>query len=93
MTPPTVVHADQDSLKKYVGRYEVEPTNVWEVVLEDGSLWLKNIRPVKVRLLQTTNAKFFIDGREDLSVVFETNEKGAITGFKIGGLCSVRKLL
>ena len=93
MSMPSVAHPSPDTLKKYVGKYELEPGNVWEVVLEDGALWLKNFRPVKLRVLAASETKFFIEGREDLSLVFEKSPAGMISSLKMSGFGPARRLL
>jgi CubicO group peptidase (beta-lactamase class C family) len=93
MIMPTVVHASPETLRRYIGKYELEPGNVWEVVLEDGALWLKNFRPVKVRVLPASETKFFIDGREDLSLVFEKSPTGVVSSLKMSGFGPARRLL
>ncbi len=93
MTMPTVVHPSADTLRKYIGKYELEPGNVLEVVLEDGALWLKNFRPVMVRVLATSETKLFIDGREDLSLVFEKSPTGVVSSLTMSGFGPARRLL
>jgi CubicO group peptidase (beta-lactamase class C family) len=93
MSMPMVAHPSPEALQKYVGKYELEPGNVWEVVLEDGALWLKNFRPVKVRVLPASETKFFIDGREDLSLVFEKSPTGVVSSLKLSGFGPARRLL
>ena len=93
MNMPTVAHTSPDKLQKYVGQYKFEAGNVWEVVLEDGSLWLKNFRPWRVKVVPASETKFFLDGREDLNLVFERSETGVVSTLKLSGFGPARKLL
>ena len=70
-----------ESLKKYVGRYELEtgliPISTLDVTLEDGDLWVKPSLVKKRRLVHRSRTRF-TDEVEGAGYFFNKDEEGRI---------------
>jgi hypothetical protein len=70
-----------ESLKKYVGRYELEtgliPISTLDVTLEDGDLWVKPSLVKKRRLVHRSRTRF-TDELEGAGYFFNKDEEGHI---------------
>lgn len=92
MALPVVTSLSPDVMSRYVGGYKFETGSTWNITFEKGHLWLNNYRPTSVKILPRDEKNFFVEGREDIPVVFELNEKGDVTGLKLGTREPARKL-
>ena len=92
MTFPVAREVDASVLRGYVGKYEFAPGAVAEITFEDGVLWIKPPGEERTRLFGESQDVFFGEGMEEISLVFERDEKGAVVSFSAGGGNSARKL-
>ena len=70
---------DPEVYKLYAGKYEIAPGDFFIVEKADDKLYLED-RGNKAELLPEGNHKFFIRYPADLTVLFETDDKGSVTG-------------
>lgn len=81
-----VVHASEvnyGDLRKFVGRYEVDPTRaenfVLDITLEAGELWLKPSHSAKRRLIRQSEGDF-IDSYSDYNLTAVLDERDRVIG-------------
>jgi hypothetical protein len=92
MTFPVAKPIDPRLLVDYVGKYEFAPGAIAEVTLEDGILWVKAPGEEKSKLLAESESVFFLEGREEVSLIFKRDGKGSVTGFTVRDGNSARRL-
>jgi hypothetical protein len=81
MQDKAIHKVNPETLKKYVGRYELEtgiiPISTLDVTLEDGDLWIKPSLVKKRRLVRRTKTRF-TDELEGAHYIFNQDEEGKI---------------
>ena len=90
--------ADYGSLRRFIGRYEVDPKRkenfVLDITLEDGGLWLKPSHARKRRLIRQSETDFS-DSFNDYDITAVTDARGRVAGLRLnswGGNATARKL-
>jgi len=78
MTLPVAIQLASEVMLKYVGKYEMAPGFIAEVSLEKNHLWIKTPDGTRWKLLPESEAKFFLEGREEMSLIFNKDEKGNV---------------
>lgn len=73
------VKADPETLKAYVGSYELQPGFVVTFTLEDGVLMGKPTGQEKVALEQVSTDEFFVSSVK-ANVKFQRDDEGTVTG-------------
>ncbi len=72
--------------RKFIGRYEVDPSRsenfILDITLENGELWLKPSHAAKRKLLQTSETSF-TDAYSDFRLTFIYGDKGAVIGLRL----------
>jgi CubicO group peptidase (beta-lactamase class C family) len=91
MTLPVAIQLASEVMLKYVGKYEIAPGLIAEVSLEKNYLWIKTPDGTRWKLLPESEAKFFLEGREEVSLIFNNDEKGNVISL-ISSLMIARKL-
>ena len=91
--------ADYGSLKRFIGRYEVDPNRrenfVLDITLEDGGLWLKPSHAQKRRLIRQSETDF-TDAYNDYDITAIADEAGRVAGLRLnswGRDVTARRLL
>lgn len=78
--------ADYGSLRRYIGRYEVDPKRaenfVLDITLEDGGLWLKPSHARKRRLIRQSETDF-TDSYNDYNITAIPDEGGRVAGLRL----------
>jgi hypothetical protein len=81
MQDKAIHKVNPQTLKKYVGRYELEtgiiPISTLDVTLEDGDLWIKPSLVKKRRLVRRSKTRF-TDELEGAPYIFNQDEEGKI---------------
>jgi hypothetical protein len=81
MQDKAIHKVNPETLKKYVGRYELEtgiiPISTLDVTLEDGDLWIKPSLVKKRRLVRRSKTRF-TDEVEGAPYIFNQDEEGKI---------------
>jgi len=77
--PKQPVDIDPALLDTYAGQYEIAPGDHFLVEKKEGKLWFTD-RGNSAELFPEAPAKFFIRYPADLTVTFETDATGAVTG-------------
>ncbi|HEV7859223.1 MAG TPA: hypothetical protein VGO91_11445 [Pyrinomonadaceae bacterium] len=81
MQDKAIHKVNPETLKKYVGRYELEtgiiPISTLDVTLEDGDLWIKPSLVKKRRLVRRSKTRF-TDELEGALYIFNQDEEGKI---------------
>jgi hypothetical protein len=81
MQEKAIHKVNPETLKKYVGRYELEtgiiPISTLDVTLEDGDLWIKPSLVKKRRLVRRSKTRF-VDELEGAPYIFNDDEEGKI---------------
>lgn len=75
---PVAVSVAPEALRKCVGQYELAPGAIVEVSLEKNDLWFKTPDGKSGKLLPESATKYFVEGREEVHVSFNPDEKGNI---------------
>ena len=78
LRPPKSVSIDPKILAKYVGRYEVPPSRVFTVTLEDGHLVTQMTGQGPIPVLASSEHDFFVKD-VDVRLTFHTDPKGNAT--------------
>jgi lysophospholipase L1-like esterase len=73
------ISIDAALLETYAGQYEIAPGDFFQVEKKEGKLYFTD-RGNSAELLPEAPAKFFIRYPADLSVTFETDANGVVTG-------------
>lgn len=92
MIMPDAVRLGPEVLKKYVGTYRTDTGDHWSVTLDENHLWLNNDGPQIVKIIPTGEKKFFIEGREDIAVVFDIHASGRVMSLKMGSYSPAQKV-
>jgi len=79
MRPPKSVPLDAKVLEKYVGRYQVPPSRVFTVTVEDGHLVTQMTGQGPVPVLASGQHDFFVKD-VDIRLTFQTDAAGKVTG-------------
>jgi beta-lactamase regulating signal transducer with metallopeptidase domain len=78
--------ADYGSLRKFIGRYEVDPKRrenfVLDITLEDSGLWLKPSHAQKRRLIRKSETEF-TDAYNDYRLTAIPDEAGRVVGLRL----------
>jgi beta-lactamase regulating signal transducer with metallopeptidase domain len=78
--------ADYGSLRRFVGRYEVDPGRaenfVLDITLEDGGLWLKPSHANKRRLIRQSETDF-TDAYNDYRLTAIPDDAGRVAGLRL----------
>lgn len=86
---PLMQTAHAVDLRKYVGRYAVDPTVmenfVFDVSLDGGSLWLKPSHAQRRRLIAKSDVEFRDETSDGTSVTFNWDETGNVTSMTYRG--------
>ncbi len=86
---PLFQSAHPVDLKKFVGRYAVDPSMmenfVFDVSLEGGDLWLKPSHAKKHKLVPQSSVDFLDSESVDTRVSFVLDSNGNVEGLKIAG--------
>jgi hypothetical protein len=77
------VKVDEKTLQSFVGSYELKPSVVVEVSLEDGNLRLKVPGQEKATLVATSQTDFSVKDVQGIGVTFKIDEKGVVTGMTV----------
>lgn len=89
---PVAIQLAPDIMQKYVGRYEIEPEYIAEVMLENDSLWMQMLHGEKSKLLPESEATYFFEGREEENLTFNKNDTGNVISVTVFGGVTARKL-
>jgi hypothetical protein len=77
------VKVDEKTLQSYVGTYELKPSVVMEVSLEEGNLRLKVPGQEKATLVATSQTDFSVKDVQEVGVTFKVDDKGIVTGMTV----------
>jgi hypothetical protein len=77
------VKVDEKTLQSYVGTYELKPSVVMEVSLEEGNLRLKVPGQEKATLVATSQTDFSVKDIQGMGVTFKVDDKGIVTGMTV----------
>ncbi len=80
---PTAVKVDSAALQKYVGKYELAPEFILTVTLENDALHLQATGQGKNKLAAKSEADFYLEAVTQISLTFNKNEKGEVTGLTL----------
>jgi CubicO group peptidase (beta-lactamase class C family) len=89
---PVAIQLAPDIMQKYVGRYEIEPEYIAEVMLENDSLWIHLPHREKSKLVPESEVTYFFEGKEEKNLTFNKNDVDNVIGVTIFGSVSARKL-
>lgn len=86
---PVMQTAHSVDLRKYAGRYAVDPfvmeNFVFDVTLEAGGLWLKPSHAQKRRLIAKSDVDFMDETSDDTYITFNWDETGNVTSMTFRG--------
>jgi beta-lactamase regulating signal transducer with metallopeptidase domain len=78
--------ADYGSLRKFIGRYEVDPQRrenfILDITLEDGGLWLKPSHAARRRLIRQSETDF-TDSYNDYNFTAIPDDGGRVVGLRL----------
>lgn len=80
MTFPAAVKISPEVLRQYVGKYEMETGETFEISFENDALTVKPSGLLPIKLVPESEVKFFVEGSEDDRYFFRKDEKGKVTG-------------
>jgi CubicO group peptidase (beta-lactamase class C family) len=86
----TVAQVDASVLRAYEGRYEMGPSHVVTVALEDGHLYLRD-RDQRIELFPESTKRFF-ELVESTELEFLRDAGGTVTGLLVDGSLIARRL-
>lgn len=89
---PVAIQLASDMMQKYVGRYEIEPEYIAEVMFENDSLWMQMPAREKLKLLPESESMFFFEGKEEESLTFNKNDTGKVISVTVLGTVTARRL-
>ena len=92
LTLPRAIVLQPVRMEEYAGRYELAPGAVAKLALDDGALWITPPGQEKMKLLAETPDHWFVEGSEFMSLTFQRDAGGTISGFKVDGGGSARRL-
>lgn len=90
LTFPVAIPLAPEVMRKYVGKYEIQPGWILKITLEKNTLWSKIEE--KAKLLPESETRFFVEGREERGLTFHKDEKGNVTSVTVWGSVTARKL-
>lgn len=77
--PPKEITLSTETLKKYVGNYELSDNNVLHILYENGQLYIQNNNDPKIRMLAEKEDAFYLqDDDTEISFIFKKGEKDVI---------------
>lgn len=77
--PKKEITLSMETLKKYVGNYELSDNNVIHILYENGQLYIQNNNDPKLRMLAEKEDTFFLqDDDTEISFIFKKGEKDVI---------------
>lgn len=77
--PPKEITLSTETLKKYVGNYELSDNNVLHILYENGQLYIQNNNNPKIRMLAEKEDAFYLqDDDTEISFIFKKGEKDVI---------------
>jgi hypothetical protein len=81
ITPPTYdrVEPHRESHTHFTGRYELQDGEIFEIVSNEGSLWV-NSTFSKTRLVSASRLRFVVEDAESDSYFFDEDINGKVNG-------------
>jgi hypothetical protein len=77
--PQKEITLSTETLKKYVGNYELSDNNVLHILYENGQLYIQNNNDPKIRMLAEKEDAFYLqDDDTEISFIFKKGEKDVI---------------
>ncbi|HYP30059.1 MAG TPA: serine hydrolase [Blastocatellia bacterium] len=87
MKLPTAVRVDPEILKRYAGRYEVDPNAlpnfIYDVDVENGQLWVTPSHQSRRRLIGQNDSQFLDEYLSDARFTFTKDAGGNVAGMSV----------
>lgn len=81
---PIAIEVDPAILATYAGTYDMQPTALFQIKLEDSSLWILSMDGKRWDpLYAETEARFFVKGEESYRFEFIRDESGQVTALRL----------
>jgi CubicO group peptidase (beta-lactamase class C family) len=83
-TDPVAIEVDAEILAAYVGTYDMQPTAIFQVKLEDDGLFIRSQDGQSwAPLLAETETNFFVIGEENYQFIFVRDGTGTVTALQL----------
>ncbi len=74
----TAINLPESLLTTYIGFYELRPDFIFEVIIENGTLYLMAPKSEKREMVAVENNHFYLKGDSHIRFTFNTSDKGVI---------------